>query len=52
MRSITRHFSTIKTKPIISFILGGPCCGKGTQSKLIEQHLGYKHLSAGELLRE
>jgi len=36
----------------VIFILGGPGSGKGTQCPMIENDLGYKHISAGDLLRE
>jgi UMP-CMP kinase len=39
-------------QPLVAFILGGPCSGKGTQGALVEKHLGYTHISAGHLLRE
>jgi len=32
-------------------VLGGPGAGKGTQCARIVDHFGYKHLSAGDLLR-
>ena len=32
-------------------LLGGPGCGKGTQCDKIKAKYGYKHLSAGDLLR-
>ncbi|XBW36727.1 hypothetical protein QEN19_002304 [Hanseniaspora menglaensis] len=36
----------------VVFVLGGPGVGKGTQcSKLVKDHM-FKHLSAGDLLRE
>jgi len=38
-------------KPLVTFVLGGPGSGKGTQCKLICEEFGYKHLSAGDLLR-
>lgn len=38
-------------KPSVAFVLGGPGSGKGTQCKLICDEFGYKHLSAGDLLR-
>lgn len=37
----------------IVFVLGGPGSGKGTQcAKILEKYPQYKHLSAGDLLRE
>jgi UMP-CMP kinase len=38
-------------KPLVTFVLGGPGSGKGTQCKLICDEFGFKHLSAGDLLR-
>lgn len=35
----------------VVFVLGGPGAGKGTQCTKIEETFGYKHLSAGDLLR-
>jgi lysyl-tRNA synthetase class 2 len=40
------------SKPKILFVLGGPGSGKGTQSEKLASFYGFKHLSAGELLRE
>ncbi|KAL9375802.1 hypothetical protein Peur_032681 [Populus x canadensis] len=37
--------------PFITFVLGGPGSGKGTQCQKIVETFGFKHLSAGELLR-
>lgn len=37
--------------PEVVFVLGGPGCGKGTFSTRIMEQFGYKHLSAGDLLR-
>ncbi|CAE8582466.1 unnamed protein product, partial [Polarella glacialis] len=39
-------------RPKVVFVLGGPGSGKGTQCARISQTFGYKHLSAGDLLRE
>lgn len=39
-------------KPNVVFVLGGPGAGKGTQCERIVENFGYKHLSAGDLLRE
>lgn len=36
----------------VIYILGGPGSGKGTQSVHLVQDYGFKHLSAGDLLRE
>lgn len=33
-------------------ILGAPGSGKGTQSKLLSDQFGFKHLSTGDMLRE
>ncbi|KAG5117997.1 hypothetical protein JHK82_032417 [Glycine max] len=38
-------------KPLITFVLGGPGSGKGTQCAKIVETFGFKHLSAGDLLR-
>lgn len=47
MSCIKRFLSSGHSQPIVVFILGGPCSGKGTQSELINKRLNYKHLSAG-----
>jgi UMP-CMP kinase len=36
----------------VIFVLGGPGAGKGTQCAKLVQDYGFKHLSAGDLLRE
>lgn len=36
----------------VVYILGGPGAGKGTQSANLVRDYGFKHLSAGDLLRE
>ena len=46
-----RAMSVSKTPKVI-FILGGPGSGKGTQCLKIQNDFGFKHLSAGDLLRE
>lgn len=38
--------------PWITFVLGGPGTGKGTQCQRISQTFGFTHLSAGDLLRK
>ncbi|CAJ1934335.1 unnamed protein product [Sphenostylis stenocarpa] len=37
--------------PLVTFVLGGPGSGKGTQCAKIVETFGFKHLSAGDLLR-
>jgi len=37
--------------PTVVFVLGGPGSGKGTQCEYIVSEFGFKHLSAGDLLR-
>lgn len=37
---------------IVIFVLGGPGAGKGTQCQKLVSDYGFKHLSAGDLLRE
>jgi UMP-CMP kinase len=48
-----------REKPLLSpdeatiiFVLGGPGAGKGTQCAYLVRDYGFKHLSAGDLLRE
>lgn len=48
-----------RTKPLFTqdeakviFVLGGPGAGKGTQCANMVRDYGFKHLSAGDLLRE
>ncbi|GAB2265366.1 Probable UMP-CMP kinase 2 [Dionaea muscipula] len=50
----SENFGTfIKEKnPFISFVLGGPGSGKGTQCAKVVETFGFTHLSAGDLLRE
>ncbi|XP_058104609.1 UMP-CMP kinase-like isoform X6 [Magnolia sinica] len=44
--------SSIQKNPFITFVLGGPGCGKGTQCEKIVETFGFTHLSAGDLLRK
>lgn len=37
--------------PKVFFVLGGPGSGKGTQCANLVRDFGFKHLSAGDLLR-
>jgi cytidylate kinase len=45
------NVSKVLGNPKITFVLGGPASGKGTQcAKLVEEY-GYAHLSTGDLFR-
>jgi UMP-CMP kinase len=59
MPAIERLGAATRTKPLWSpeditliFVLGGPGAGKGTQCANLVSDYGFKHLSAGDLLRE
>ncbi|XP_065217014.1 UMP-CMP kinase [Planococcus citri] len=39
-------------KPKVIFVLGGPGAGKGTQCQKLVEEFKFKHISAGDLLRE
>eukprot|EP00382_Lankesteria_abbotti_P005129 CAMPEP_0113847754 /NCGR_PEP_ID=MMETSP0372-20130328/2059_1 /TAXON_ID=340204 /ORGANISM="Lankesteria abbotti" /LENGTH=183 /DNA_ID=CAMNT_0000817085 /DNA_START=53 /DNA_END=601 /DNA_ORIENTATION=+ /assembly_acc=CAM_ASM_000359 len=39
-------------KPVVVFCLGGPGSGKSTNCKKAEKEFGFKHISAGDCLRE
>jgi UMP-CMP kinase len=41
-----------KDEVTVLFVLGGPGAGKGTQCQKLVSDYGFKHLSAGDLLRE
>jgi len=49
---VNPSLTTMAVKPSIVFVLGGPGSGKGTQCSIIEKRLGFKHISAGDCLRE
>ncbi|CAL1371540.1 unnamed protein product [Linum trigynum] len=47
------YASSLRDKtPFITFVLGGPGSGKGTQCEKIAETFGFTHLSAGDLLRK
>ncbi|KAF1920205.1 adenylate kinase-domain-containing protein [Ampelomyces quisqualis] len=59
MPAIGNLGATTRTSPLWSpdavtviFVLGGPGAGKGTQCQKLVADYGFKHLSAGDLLRE
>lgn len=37
--------------PKITFVLGGPASGKGTQCQKLVEEFGYTHISTGDLFR-
>ncbi len=37
--------------PKITFVLGGPASGKGTQCAKLVEEFGYTHISVGDLMR-
>ena len=43
---------TGKDQALVIFVLGGPGSGKGTQCENLVRDYGFRHLSAGDLLRE
>jgi UMP-CMP kinase len=59
MPAIEKLGAATRTSPLWStdkvtviFVLGGPGAGKGTQCQKLVADYGFKHLSAGDLLRE
>ncbi|XP_065871185.1 UMP-CMP kinase [Euphorbia lathyris] len=47
-----KYTTSVEEKsPFITFVLGGPGSGKGTQCLKIAENFGLTHLSAGDLLR-
>ncbi|XP_074562062.1 putative UMP-CMP kinase 2 [Curcuma longa] len=48
---VTEAISKRKT-PFITFVLGGPGSGKGTQCQKIAEVFNFEHICAGDLLRE
>ena len=59
MPAIAQLGAATRDKPLFSpdevtvvFVLGGPGAGKGTQCAKLVADFGFKHLSAGDLLRE
>jgi UMP-CMP kinase len=59
MPAIEKLGAATRTSPLWSpdditlvFVLGGPGAGKGTQCANLVSDYGFKHLSAGDLLRE
>ncbi|KAJ6832192.1 UMP-CMP kinase-like [Iris pallida] len=52
MKLAEKGASSSQIIPFITFVLGGPGSGKGTQCAKIADTFGFAHLSAGDLLRK
>ncbi|XXG51923.1 hypothetical protein AAC387_Pa03g0382 [Persea americana] len=52
VKPVKQDISSNRTRPFITFVLGGPGSGKGTQCEKIVETFGFTHLSAGDLLRK
>lgn len=52
VKPVEHDTSSKKRSPFLTFVLGGPGCGKGTQCEKIVETFGFTHLSAGDLLRK
>ena len=50
-KEVTEHENSELKKSLVVFVLGGPGSGKGTQCERLVRDFGFKHLSAGDLLR-
>lgn len=48
----TRDLKKLLGNPKITFVLGGPASGKGTQCAKIVEEFGFTHISVGDLMRE
>lgn len=46
-----RDIKKLLGNPKITFILGGPASGKGTQCAKLVEEFGYTHISTGDLMR-
>lgn len=45
------NYKKILGNPKITFVLGGPASGKGTQCAKLVEEFGYTHISTGDLMR-
>ena len=52
MSDSSRNLKKILGNPKITFVLGGPGAGKGTQCEKLIEEFGYQHLSTGDLFRD
>jgi len=46
-----KDIERILGQPKITFVLGGPASGKGTQCEKLVEEFGYTHISTGDLMR-
>lgn len=51
VRRLAAKCAVAPGRPEVSFVIGGPGSGKGTQCERVASEFGYTHLSAGDLLR-
>jgi len=51
MSTQTRNLKKMLGNPKITFVLGGPASGKGTQCEKLIEEFGYMHISTGDLMR-
>ena len=49
--SNTKNLKKLLGNPKITFVLGGPASGKGTQCEKLIEEFGYTHISTGDLMR-
>jgi len=51
IQSQSRNLKKLLGNPKITFVLGGPASGKGTQCEKLIEEFGYTHISTGDLIR-
>jgi len=51
MSTQNRNLKKLLGNPKITFVLGGPASGKGTQCEKLIEEFGYTHISTGDLMR-
>lgn len=51
INSQSRNLKKLLGNPKITFVLGGPASGKGTQCEKLIEEFGYTHISTGDLIR-
>lgn len=51
MQTEVKDLKKLLGNPKITFVLGGPASGKGTQCEKLVEEFGYTHISTGDLMR-